>query len=131
MSSIDILIADDHELFRRGLRSLIEDRPEWRVCGEAADGLEAVEKAKQLRPHVVLMDIAMPRMDGIQAACIIRREVPESEVVLLSQNDPAVVARQAAEVGAGGYLTKSDIDRDLFRNIEAAIARGQRGGLAC
>src|SRR5579864_8771823 len=73
-----ILIVDDHAFVRRGLRALLSTRPEWSVCGEAADGLEAVEKAKALRPDVVLMDISMPRMSGIEASRIIRREVPES-----------------------------------------------------
>src|ERR1700674_189738 len=100
MGPLRILIADDHEAVRRGLRSLLSSRADWSICGEAEDGLEAVEKAKALRPDVVLMDISMPRMDGVQATRIIRQEVPESEVIVISQNDPTIVRRQAAEMDA-------------------------------
>ena len=109
-----ILIVDDHEIVRSGLRSLLSSRPDWQVCGEAADGLEAVEKAKLLRPAVVLMDISMPRMDGLDATRIIRRDLPESKVVIISQNDPVVARRQAEEVGAAGYVSKSDLYRHLL-----------------
>ena len=78
-----ILIVDDHVYVRRGVRSLLSSRPEWKVCGEAVDGVEAVEKAKALRPDVVLMDISMPRMNGVEASRIIRREVPESKSLSL------------------------------------------------
>jgi YesN/AraC family two-component response regulator len=72
MSSLRILVVDDPETIRRGLRSLLSTRPGWAVCGEAADGLEAVEKAKTLRPHAVLMDLSMPRMNGLDATRILR-----------------------------------------------------------
>src|SRR2546430_3268188 len=90
MGSLCILIVDDYETVRGGVRSLLSSRRDWVVCGEAEDGLEAVEKAKSLRPDVVLMDISMPRMNGVEATRIIRREVPESKVIIVSQNDPAV-----------------------------------------
>ncbi len=112
-----ILIVDDHEIVRRGLRSLLCSRPEWQICGEAADGLEAVEKAKLLRPAVVLMDISMPRMDGLKATRIIRRDLPESKVIIISQNDPVVARRQAEEVGASAYVSKSDLSRRLLPTI--------------
>src|SRR6266481_8129734 len=122
MGSLRILIVDDYETVRRGVRSLLSSRRDWAVCGEAGDGLEAVDKAKSLRPDVVLMDISMPRMNGVEATKIIRREVPESKVIIVSQNDPAVVSRQAAEIGAGGYVNKADLVRDLLPAVERVVA---------
>ena len=122
MGSLRILIVDDYETVRRGVRSLLSSRRDWAVCGEAGDGLEAVDKAKSLRPDVVLMDISMPRMNGVEATKIIRREVPESKVIIVSQNDPTVVSRQAAEIGAGGYVNKADLARDLLPAVECVVA---------
>jgi PAS domain S-box-containing protein len=122
MGSLRILIVDDHETVRRGVRSLLASRRDWVVCGEAADGLEAVEMAKSLRPDVVLMDISMPRMDGVEATRIIRREVPESKIIIVSQNDPIVASSQAAEIDAGGYINKADLARDLLPAVESLVA---------
>ena len=128
MGSLRILIVDDHETVRRGVRTLLSSRRDWVVCGEAGDGLEAVEKAKKLRPDVVLMDISMPRMDGVEATKIIRREVPESIVIIVSQNDPAVVSSQAAEIGAAGYVNKDDLARDLLPAVDNVVVdrRGEK-----
>ncbi|MGA7687282.1 MAG: response regulator [Terriglobales bacterium] len=118
MSSIEILIVDDHELFRRTVRSFIESHPSWHVCGEAGDGIEAVEKAKRLRPQVVLMDINMPRLDGLEATRIIRRELPEVNVIIVTQNHESIARQQAAAVDAKGSITKSELTRELRATIE-------------
>src|SRR5579862_8349077 len=113
MSAVQFLIVDDHELFRRTARSFIESQLNWQICGEAGDGIEAVEKAKLLRPDVILMDINMPRMDGLQATRIIRRELPDCNVIIVTQNHETIARQQAASVDARGAITKSELNKEL------------------
>ena len=113
------MIADDHEVVRRGLRSLLSSQSEIQVCGEAVDGLDAIAKAKELRPDVVVLDISMPRLNGLQAAHVIRREVPESEILILSQHDPSQMRQTALAAGARAYVAKSDVSRDLLAAVHA------------
>ena len=122
MACVRILIADDHELVRQGLRALLAARPAWEVCGEAADGVEAIEKAAQLQPDIVLLDVSMPRLNGLQAALAIRRESPASNIVIVSQHDPAEMLPSALEAGACGYVSKSDIGSNLLSTIESIVA---------
>jgi PAS domain S-box-containing protein len=128
MGSVRILIADDHELFRRGLRSLLATRPEWEVCDEAVNGRDAVEKARNLKPDVIVMDITMPVMNGLEATRLIRREVPESEVLIVSQHDPAQMMKPALEAGARAYVTKSQVARDLLAAVEVVSRHVPIGG---
>jgi PAS domain S-box-containing protein len=106
---------------RRGLRFLLASRADWSICGEAADGAEAVAKAKELYPDVVLMDISMPRMNGLEATRIIRRELPKSKVVIVSQNDPSIVRRQTRDVDAAAYVNKADLYRVLLPTIDRLV----------
>jgi DNA-binding NarL/FixJ family response regulator len=117
MSSVEILIADDRELFRRMVRSLVESQPNCHICGEAGDGIETIEKVRQLRPDIVLTDINMPRMNGLQATRVIRSEAPECNVIIVTQNDAAVAREQARGANAQGFVTKSDLARDLLPTI--------------
>src|SRR5215469_8442030 len=125
MPALRILIADDHELVRQGLRVLLASRPAWEVCGEAADGREAVEKAAALQPDIILLDVSMPRLGGLEAAAIIRRESPGSEILIVSQHDPAQMAASALEAGARGFVSKSEIDRTLLSAIDSIVARAR------
>jgi two-component system, NarL family, response regulator LiaR len=120
--AIRILIADDHAVVRQGLRMFLSLDPEFQIVGEAADGAQAVALARQLRPDVVLMDLLMPGMDGIQATAAIRSELPETEVVALTSvlEDNAVIG--AVRAGAIGYLLKDAQPDELRRAIRAAAA---------
>lgn len=121
MGLVRILIVDDHELVRRGVRSILVTRPEWEICGEASDGSDAVEKARDLKPDVVLLDITMPHMNGLDAARIIRRDVPRAKVIILSQYEGAEMRSRALEAGAQGYVSKSDASRQLLMAIDSLI----------
>jgi len=117
-----ILIVDDHEAVRKSIRSLLSLSSEWTVCGEAGDGLEALEKARRLLPDLVLMDVSMPRMNGVEAARRIRGEMPGVEVIVISQNDPDLVSRQAAYAGARSYIPKAELGKRLLPTIEEFIS---------
>lgn len=119
---IRILIADDHDVVRQGLRMFLALDPELEVVGEAANGAEALDLAKQLRPDVVLMDLLMPVMDGITATAAIRREVPESEVLALTSVLEDASVTGAVRAGAIGYLLKDTQAEELRRAIKAAAA---------
>ncbi len=118
MKGVRILIADDHEVVRRGVRTLLETRPEWEVCGEAAGGREAVQKAKQLKPDVVVLDIGMPDLNGLEATRQILRTVPRTEVIILTIHDSEQVIHDVLDAGARGYVLKSDAGRDLVTAVE-------------
>jgi len=121
---VRILIVDDHEIFRRGLRSLLESRADWEVCGEATDGQDAVDKAKQLQPDVIVLDITMPRLNGLDATALLRKEVPTAKVVILSQHQPALMRQVALTAGAGAYVTKSEVSRELMVAIDRLLSAG-------
>jgi DNA-binding NarL/FixJ family response regulator len=114
-----ILIADDHALVRRGLRSMLAVHAEWEVCGEASDGWEAIELARELQPDVIIMDISMPGLGGLQATREIRAALPQTEVLILTMHESREMIQAAREVGALGYLVKSDPDsHHLIKALE-------------
>jgi DNA-binding NarL/FixJ family response regulator len=119
VSTLHILIADDHEVVRRGLRVLLESRPGWEVCGEAAGGREAVEKARKLKPDVVVMDIAMPELNGLEATRHILKAIPQTAVLILTVHESDQLVHEVLAAGAQGYVLKSDAGRDLVNAVEA------------
>jgi DNA-binding NarL/FixJ family response regulator len=119
MRKLRILLADDHSLLRRGLKSILEAQPGWEICAEAHTGRDAVTKASQLRPDVVILDVCMPELNGIEATRQIRKASPRSEVLILSVHDSNYLAREVIDAGARGYLLKSDSDRELVAAVES------------
>ena len=119
MASFRILVADDHEVVRHGVRSLLEAHPGWEVISEAADGRDAVEKASQLHPDVVILDIGMPNLNGLEATRQILRSHPGARVLILTMHESEQVVREVLEAGARGFLLKSDAGRDLVAAVEA------------
>lgn len=121
MKTVRILVADDHEVVRQGLRRLLEARPGWEICGEAGTGREAVEKAKQLKPDVVVLDYSMPGLNGAEATRQIIERVPRTEVLILTMHGSEELIRGALEAGARGYVLKSDASRDLISAVHALV----------
>lgn len=114
-----ILIADDHEVARRGIRALLESHQGWEVCGEAKDGREAIELAHKMKPDLVLLDIGMPNLNGLEAARQILAVYPEAAILILTMHDTDQVVREVLRAGARGFLLKSDAGRDLVAAVEA------------
>jgi DNA-binding NarL/FixJ family response regulator len=114
-----VVLADDHELIRVGLRAFFDGYPEWTVCGEATNGGEAVDLAVSLQPELIVLDLSMPVMNGIQAARRIRQVSPSTKIVMLSSHSAATAAEEALRAGASAYVTKSDANTNLIRTINA------------
>lgn len=119
MAPFRILLADDHEVVRAGLRALLEEQSGWEVVAEAGDGRDAVEKASKLKPDVVVIDIAMPSLNGLEAVRQIVKAVPNTKVLVLTMYDSDPLIQQVLQAGARGYLLKSDAGRDLVSAIDA------------
>jgi DNA-binding NarL/FixJ family response regulator len=122
MAKVKILIVDDHAFVRTGIRLLLAARADWVVVGEAKDGVEAIFKAKELNPDIVVMDISMPRMDGFEATRVIRRDLPDTWVVIVSQNDPQLGREHARKADAMAYVAKVDIPTELVPTLRRLAA---------
>jgi DNA-binding NarL/FixJ family response regulator len=113
-----ILLVDDHPIVREGLKTVLLRRPGWEVVGEASNGAEALEKAETLIPDVMVLDITMPKVNGLEVCRVIRQRMPDMEVLFVTQHDSPQMMREALSAGAKGYVVKSNAARDLLEAIE-------------
>lgn len=118
--SVRILVADDNDLMRRTLCSLLQSRAGWTICGEAKDGTDAVEKAIQLKPDVILVDLSMPHLNGFEVAKSIHGQMPDSKILVVTEQEPGLLARLPCQPGVHGYVVKSRIGLDLISAVETA-----------
>jgi DNA-binding NarL/FixJ family response regulator len=118
-----ILVADDHDIIRRGLKDLLTAKPGWEVVAEAKNGREAVALAEQFKPEVVVMDISMPELNGLEASRRIKKQLPKTEIVILTLHFSDQLVHDIVEAGARAYIMKSDADRDLVAAVEALSHR--------
>lgn len=119
MEPVRLLVADDHEIVRKGLRSLLEAQPGWEVTAEACDGREAVQKAKEIKPDVTVLDIGMPALNGLEAARQMIKNDARAKILILTMHDSDPLIREVLDAGARGYVLKSDASRDLINAINA------------
>jgi DNA-binding NarL/FixJ family response regulator len=123
MTSLRILVVDDHAVVRRGVRALLEGHPGWKVCGEAGTGREAVEQAGRLKPDIVVLDLSLPELNGLEATRQILRESPRTEVLVLTMHHSEELAQQVLQAGARGYVLKSDAGESLISAVETLVRR--------
>ena len=123
MKPLKILIADDHELIRDGLKARLEKHEGWKVCGEAVNGRQAVEMARTLKPDVAVLDISMPELNGIEATRQIRKACPKTEVLILTMQESEGLVRDVLAAGARGFVLKTDTSRLLVAAVEALAQR--------
>ena len=121
MQEVRVLVADDYEPFRRCVSSLFLKHPGWKIIGEVSDGLEAVKKAQELNPDVVLLDLLLPKIDGVEAANRIRRTAPATKIIFITAYQDSELMQTVLRNQAEGYVLKWDIMRDLLPAVEAAL----------
>jgi DNA-binding NarL/FixJ family response regulator len=119
--SMRILIVDDNEMVRRGVILLLSSEPAWKVCGEASSGKEAIVKARELRPDLVLLDISMPGANGFEVAATLRRETPHAKIIIMSQHDLTQLLPRALEAGADACVDKDSLSTDLTVTIKSLV----------
>jgi len=122
MSALKILVADDHDVVRAGMKALLEDQPNWQVVAEASTGRQAVDKAKATVPDVAILDVTMPELNGLEAARQIKKLLPYTEILILTVHESEQIAAEVLKVGARGYILKSDAGRELVAAVKAVAA---------
>ena len=125
-----ILVVDDNVLVRRGVIEILASRKNWEVCAEAQDGEEAIQKVQEFRPDVILLDISMPGMNGLEVARAIRHKFADAKILIMSQHDPASLLPSAIQAGANGCVDKSRLATDLLSSIESVVGSAQARGIA-
>jgi DNA-binding NarL/FixJ family response regulator len=118
-----IVLADDHEAIRLGVRSVLSSRPDWRIVGEAADGREALETIRSVRPDIAILDYSLPMMNGLELTRAIKKELPRTEILIFTMHDREDVLGELLTAGARGYLLKSDASKHLLAAVEALSIR--------
>jgi len=121
LAPVRILLVDDFQPFLRFISSTLQERPDWQVIGTASDGLEAVQKAEELQPDLILLDIGLPKLNGIEAARRIGKRAPQNKILFLSQETSTDVVREALRLGGRGYVLKARAQQDLLAAVEAVI----------
>jgi DNA-binding NarL/FixJ family response regulator len=123
-----ILIADDNDMVRHGLRGILLSEASWEICGEARDGIEALRKARELMPDLIILDISMPGLNGLEVANLLRQEVPAAKILVISQHDPIVLLPRAVEAGAHACVDKGRIGTTLLPSIKGirGVSEGHR-----
>jgi DNA-binding NarL/FixJ family response regulator len=119
-----VLVVDDHVVIRRGVQGILSTYPEWDLCGEADNGQDAIRLAGELAPEVVIMDVSMPGMNGLEATRIIHEVLPDTKVLLLTLHSSSEFVRSAFRAGARGYVLKSDAENELVRALNVVIGEG-------
>ena len=114
-----ILIADDNQLIRRGVAGLLAQQDGWEVCGEASDSAEALEKASVLRPDLILLDVSMPGLSGLETTRVLKQKFPQTKILIITQHDPVQMLPHAREMGASGCIDKARLAIDLLPAIRA------------
>jgi DNA-binding NarL/FixJ family response regulator len=127
---MQILIVDDNERIRRGVLEILASKKNWNVCGEARDGMEAIRKARELLPDLILLDISMPGLNGLEAARLLRQETAHTKILLMSQYDPISLLPGAIQAGANGCVDKSRLGTDLLSSIERISGISDALGIA-
>jgi DNA-binding NarL/FixJ family response regulator len=119
-----VMVVDDHAVIRRGVQGILQPFPEWQICAEASDGQEAIRIAESVQPEIIIMDVSMPGLNGLEATRIIRNILPNTKILLLTLHSSTELVRSAFRAGARGYVLKSDAEHELVRALNVVAGDG-------